>query len=212
MAYWVKVLDGLVPFNRLDDKADGKYCHCMFGSRKIQVKVLEATGWINKTDELVVKVGGGFMLFSEYIDTYGQQELDRQANKPEKRVTHVAKKVHKDAGPSIGLGVADLQTVHTDELLSRTLNETQDSYVQACIKQKLLDSVLFLRNAANFPIGYQNAIGNTMLHNAIAGGDSRVNRQLVKAVITERLGSEADKLMIDAESLKDIKGNFRQGL
>jgi len=41
----------------------------MFGSRKIFAKIMN--------DKLVVRVGGGFMLIDEFLNTYGHQELDK---------------------------------------------------------------------------------------------------------------------------------------
>ena len=52
-----------VPIQRL---GDGNY---MFGSRKIFAKIMN--------DKLVVRVGGGFMLIDEFLNTYGHQELDK---------------------------------------------------------------------------------------------------------------------------------------
>ena len=41
----------------------------MFGTRKIYAKVMN--------NKLVVRVGGGYMSFQEFIDTYGHVELKR---------------------------------------------------------------------------------------------------------------------------------------
>jgi hypothetical protein len=45
---------------------DGYY---LFGTRKIVAKVLN--------NKLVVRVGGGFMSFTEFIDTYALMELKK---------------------------------------------------------------------------------------------------------------------------------------
>ena len=45
----------------------------MFGTRKVFAKIMN--------DKLVVRVGGGFMLIDEFLPTYGQQELDKAANR-----------------------------------------------------------------------------------------------------------------------------------
>jgi ankyrin repeat protein len=130
--------------------------------------------------------------------------LDPNASESERRK---AKAVKKDAGPQIALGATELRSLSEEALLHRRLNETQDNYLQACVKAKLLDSVLLLRTAVNFPIGFQNAIGNTVLHNAIATDDPRY----VKAIITEKLTEEHVQPHA-ADQLADIKGNYRQGL
>ena len=52
-----------VPIRRL---GDGFY---LFGTRKIFAKVLN--------NKLVVRVGGGFMSFTEFIDTYALMELKK---------------------------------------------------------------------------------------------------------------------------------------
>ena len=52
-----------VPIQRL---GDGNY---MFGSRKIYAKIMN--------DKLVVRVGGGYMLIDEFLNTYGHQEIDK---------------------------------------------------------------------------------------------------------------------------------------
>ena len=52
-----------VPLQRL---GDGQY---IFGQRKIFAKM--------QNDKLVIRVGGGFMLIDEFLQTYGQQELDK---------------------------------------------------------------------------------------------------------------------------------------
>ena len=52
-----------VPVRRL---GDGFY---LFGTRKIFAKVLN--------NKLVVRVGGGFMSFTEFIDTYAMVELKK---------------------------------------------------------------------------------------------------------------------------------------
>lgn len=41
----------------------------MFGTKKIYAKIIN--------DKLVVRVGGGFMGIDEFINTYGQQELQK---------------------------------------------------------------------------------------------------------------------------------------
>jgi hypothetical protein len=41
----------------------------MFGQRKIFAKIMN--------EKLVIRVGGGFMLMSDLLDTYGEQEYER---------------------------------------------------------------------------------------------------------------------------------------
>ena len=50
-------------------KIEGEQGFYMFGTRKIYAKVLN--------NKLVVRVGGGYMSFQEFIDTYGHVELKR---------------------------------------------------------------------------------------------------------------------------------------
>lgn len=87
MAHWINQYQLDVPLVRLDDKSVGEYRRYMFGTKKIQAKILN--------DKLVVKVGGGFMLITEFIETYGQQEYDKmlamQAQNPGMPLTHVMK-------------------------------------------------------------------------------------------------------------------------
>ena len=110
-----------------------------------------------------------------------------------------------ESGLAFSLAAADLKQQSLETLTQRRLGETQDSVLQAAIKAKALDSAIFLKQAAEFPLCYQNGIGNTMLHNAITTGDLR----FVKLVVTENL---EDTHLIDASSLADIRGNYRQGL
>jgi len=63
MAQYVNNFELDVPVQRL---GDGNY---MFGSRKIYAKIMN--------DKLVVRVGGGFMLIDEFLNTYGRQELEK---------------------------------------------------------------------------------------------------------------------------------------
>jgi hypothetical protein len=63
MAMYMNNFDLDVPIQRL---GDGNY---MFGSRKIYSKIMN--------DKLVVRVGGGFMLIDEFLNTYGRQELEK---------------------------------------------------------------------------------------------------------------------------------------
>lgn len=63
MAHWINQYNLDVPLVRLDDKATGEYRRYMFGTKKIQAKILN--------EKLVVKVGGGYMLINEFIETYG---------------------------------------------------------------------------------------------------------------------------------------------
>jgi hypothetical protein len=58
MAAYMNNFDLDVPIQRL---GDGNY---MFGSRKIYAKIMN--------DKLVIRVGGGFMLIDEFLNTYGQ--------------------------------------------------------------------------------------------------------------------------------------------
>jgi hypothetical protein len=61
MAIYVNNFDLDVPIQRL---GDGNY---MFGSRKIFAKIMN--------DKLVIRVGGGFMLVDEFLNTFGPQEM-----------------------------------------------------------------------------------------------------------------------------------------
>ena len=61
MAIYVNNFDLDVPIQRL---GDGNY---MFGSRKIYAKIMN--------DKLVIRVGGGFMLVDEFLNTFGPQEM-----------------------------------------------------------------------------------------------------------------------------------------
>lgn len=63
MAYYINLNETDVPIQRL---GDGNY---MFGSRKIYSKIMN--------EKLVVRVGGGFMLIDEFLQTYGKQELEK---------------------------------------------------------------------------------------------------------------------------------------
>lgn len=63
MAAYINNFDLDVPLQRL---GDGQY---IFGQRKIFAKM--------QNDKLVIRVGGGFMLIDEFLQTYGQQELDK---------------------------------------------------------------------------------------------------------------------------------------
>jgi hypothetical protein len=63
MAQYINAFELDVPIQRL---GDGNY---MFGSRKIFAKIMN--------DKLVIRVGGGFMLIDEFLNTYGKQELDK---------------------------------------------------------------------------------------------------------------------------------------
>ena len=63
MAAFINNFDLDVPLLRV---GDGQY---MFGSRKVFAKIMN--------DKLVIRVGGGFMLIDEFLQTYGQQEMDR---------------------------------------------------------------------------------------------------------------------------------------
>ena len=61
MAVYMNNFDLDVPIQRL---GDGNY---MFGSRKIFAKIMN--------DKLVIRVGGGFMLVDEFLNTFGPQEM-----------------------------------------------------------------------------------------------------------------------------------------
>jgi hypothetical protein len=63
MAFYLHKYDIEVPTQRL---GEGNY---MFGSRKIFSKIMN--------DKLVVRVGGGYMLIDEFLQTYGMQEMDK---------------------------------------------------------------------------------------------------------------------------------------
>ena len=58
MAAFINNFDLDVPLLRV---GDGQY---MFGSRKVFAKIMN--------DKLVIRVGGGFMLIDEFLQTYGQ--------------------------------------------------------------------------------------------------------------------------------------------
>lgn len=63
LAKYINSMEISVPIRRL---GDGFY---LFGTRKIYAKVLN--------NKLVVRVGGGFMSFTEFIDTYALSELKK---------------------------------------------------------------------------------------------------------------------------------------
>ena len=63
LAKYINSMEVAVPVRRL---GDGFY---LFGTRKIYAKVLN--------NKLVVRVGGGFMSFTEFIDTYAMVELKK---------------------------------------------------------------------------------------------------------------------------------------
>jgi len=63
MALYLNNFDLEVPVQRLEDG------HYMFGTKKIYAKIMN--------DKLVVRVGGGYMLIEEFLNTYGQQEFDK---------------------------------------------------------------------------------------------------------------------------------------
>lgn len=63
LAKYINSMEVAVPIRRL---GEGFY---LFGTRKIYAKVLN--------NKLVVRVGGGFMSFTEFIDTYAMIELKK---------------------------------------------------------------------------------------------------------------------------------------
>lgn len=63
LSKYINSMEIAVPIRRL---GDGFY---LFGTRKIFAKVLN--------NKLVVRVGGGFMSFTEFIDTYALVELKK---------------------------------------------------------------------------------------------------------------------------------------
>ena len=63
MAKYINSMEVAVPVRRL---GEGFY---LFGTRKIYAKVLN--------NKLVVRVGGGFMSFTEFIDTHAMVELKK---------------------------------------------------------------------------------------------------------------------------------------
>jgi len=63
LAKYINSMEVAVPVRRL---GEGFY---LFGTRKIYAKVLN--------NKLVVRVGGGFMSFTEFIDTYAMVELKK---------------------------------------------------------------------------------------------------------------------------------------
>ena len=46
----------------------------MFGSRKIFAKIMN--------DKLVIRVGGGYMVINEFLETYGTSEMEKFAGNP----------------------------------------------------------------------------------------------------------------------------------
>jgi len=71
MAEYMNRMGLHVPLVRLDEKASGEYRRYLFGTKKIQAKILN--------QKLVIKVGGGYMGIQEFLETYGQSELDKMA-------------------------------------------------------------------------------------------------------------------------------------
>jgi hypothetical protein len=57
MAVYINEFELDVPFHRI---GEGQY---MFGSRKIFAKIMN--------DKLVIRVGGGYMVIDEFLQTYG---------------------------------------------------------------------------------------------------------------------------------------------
>jgi hypothetical protein len=68
MAYYINQLDVQIPFYRMEAKSVD-YRAYMFGSKKIQAKL--------NNDKLLIKVGGGFMVITEFLDQYTQVEFDK---------------------------------------------------------------------------------------------------------------------------------------
>ena len=69
---------------------------------------------------------------------------------------------------TLGLELADIKQQSIEVLQTARLGETQDNYFQAAIKAGKLESAIYLKTEVKgFPLAYQNAIGNTVLHNAI---------------------------------------------
>ena len=48
----------------------------MFGSRKIFAKIMN--------DKLVIRVGGGYMIITEFLQTYGNAEVEKALGSPAK--------------------------------------------------------------------------------------------------------------------------------
>lgn len=63
LAKYINSMEVAVPVRRI---GEGFY---LFGTRKIYAKVLN--------NKLVVRVGGGFMSFTEFIDTHAMVELKK---------------------------------------------------------------------------------------------------------------------------------------
>lgn len=63
LAKYINTMEINVPIRRM---GDGFY---LFGTRKIYAKVMNA--------KLVVRVGGGFMSFGEFIEAYAHVELKK---------------------------------------------------------------------------------------------------------------------------------------
>ena len=107
---------------------------------------------------------------------------------------------------SSGLEISDLKQLSAEALQTLRIGDTKDTYYQACIKAKKLESAIYLKNEIKgFPITFQNNIGNTVLHNAITIQDIK----FLKLVIVEKFDQP---LLENPATLGDCKGNFKQGL
>ena len=62
--------DVQIPFYRIQES------QYMFGSRKIFAKIMN--------DKLVIRVGGGYMIITEFLQTYGSAEVEKAKGSPAK--------------------------------------------------------------------------------------------------------------------------------
>ena len=58
------------------------------------------------------------------------------------------------AGPTIALEVADLRQLGSESLTELRVGDTKDTYMQACVKAKKIESVKYLKTIGSFPIAY----------------------------------------------------------
>ena len=110
-----------------------------------------------------------------------------------------------NAGAS-GLDLVDLKSLSQEALQTTKLGESQDTYFQAAVKAKKLQSAIFLKTEiGGFPLTYQNVIGNTVLHNAVSLQDTK----LFKLVIVEKF---KESMLENPTSISDVKGNLKPSL
>ena len=70
MAIYINEYDLQIPFYRIQES------QYMFGSRKIFAKIMN--------DKLVIRVGGGYMIITEFLQTYGSLEAEKVKGSPNK--------------------------------------------------------------------------------------------------------------------------------